>query len=275
MPNRRRSTDAAARRVGRLTAVGAGASALAVALLLVAPALAAPAPFLVQRARINHYAGPNLPSGGGHVSRCAGLTSFGARTGSAGAYSAWLCDRAKVAGSAGYARGVDEVITETARVTGISGTYTYAGIGNLTLPPGWAEAKVTCTGTSSNSTATAFARVYLFYAVWINDTYKGSSVHVTANINYLWNSYTPSCRGPGTSSLLSPNLTGAFNTSGLSGGPFSYSFASTHSYQFEFVLGCAAEASISSYYPGTTAKAICDVSKSTSPAFGLRSVSLY
>jgi hypothetical protein len=209
------------------------------------------------------------------VTRCAGLAAFGAVTGSAGSYSAWVCDRVRVAGAVGYARGVDQVITMTARVTGISGTYTYAGIGNLSLPTGWAMARASCAGTGTNSTVGASSRVYLFYAVWLTDTYNGSTIHVTSNINYIWDSGYLACGSPGTSSWASPKLSGSFNTSNFIGGPFSYAFVSSHTYQFEFVLGCTAEASISSYYAGTTAKAVCDTSRSTSPVFGLQSISLY
>jgi hypothetical protein len=256
--------------------VGVGLSAVTVLLLLAAPALGASTTALAQKGFVEHFAGPTAPSGGGKVTRCAGQTAYGGFTNSVGAVSGWICDVTKVTGAIGKARGVDALDGITAKFRGVSGTYTFAGLGNLSMPAGWAKAHVAC-GSSANQSGAASAEVYVLYAVWLTDTVSpGVSTSYTADISYVWDSGTISCSTSGSSATIaSPGLTGAFNTSNFGGGAFSYTFVASHTYQFVIKIGCTGTADVTAFQAGTSAKAWCDSTDSQAASITLNSVVLY
>ena len=198
-------------------------------------------------------------SGPGRLQHC-GTAMTGPETG-------WVCGRATVAGGIGDARGWVQ-LQGNVQFTNLSGLRTFWGLGALHLAAGYASLNVTCSPSGS-----AYARVYVFWHVWVADHTLGLYV-AQFNSGYIWDSGYVNCPLLGGSvSASSPTLSGPFNSSSY--GSYATTFSSSDTYVFTFFLGCTAEASVGSTTSSGPATAAADCNTASNPAnntFTLNSV---
>ncbi len=179
----------------------------------------------------------------------------------------WVCSRAVVTHGVGYARGWDQ-LQGNVQLSNLSGPHSFWGVGALNLSTGYAQVRVSCLGSGD-----AYARVYVFWHVWVYDRTVGAYVD-QLNSGYIWDSGDYFCPfGGGSLVVSSPKMVGAFNSSTY--GLFSMDFTAGHTYLFTFFLGCTAEASVSLSTPSdpAAAGAFCNIpSKAASNTFSLDTV---
>jgi hypothetical protein len=195
-------------------------------------------------------AAPGSPVGGATITSGGTVTSPGYLTYCPAALTSpttgYICEIASVHGTSGYARGWDQ-LQSNASLRGLSGTHQYYGLGRLNLSAGFLHISERC----SNGGNT-YARVYVFWHVWVYDRTLGSYVD-QSNSGYIMDSGTLWCSAGWSVSASSPALRGAFNSSTYSGTSWpGYAFNASHAYTFTFFLGCTAEASVYTY-SGTAA----------------------
>lgn len=240
------------RRWAEFAGFGAVCAVLFSALPVAAGTVAAPV-FVV------HATTGGATSGPGHVLHC-GHAMITSKTG-------WVCERTTVAGGVGDAREWVQ-LQGNAQFTNLSGTQAFWGLGALHLAAGYASLNVTC-----SSGASAYARVYVFWHVWVADKTLGIYVD-QFNSGYIWDSGYAYCPfGGGSVAVSSPPLSGPFNSS--SHGLFFTSFSSSDTYVFTFFLGCTAEANVgstTSSSPATSAAYCNTASSPTNNTFTLNSV---
>ena len=221
-----------------------------VAVLLLLPGTLAAKTPKIRAATITTGTGPTPTSGSGSVKFCPGTT---VTIGGNGA-TAWLCMRATASGSNGYGRGWDQLQAYTQYSLSVGGgLHSYYGLGFLQLPRGFAVDAGNC-----SATASASARTYVFWHIWVWDNTTAAYVDQSAS-GYIWDSGTVGCPvGGGAFRASSPALTGTFNSSSIAGGPSWFTFTSSHTYTFVFFLGCTVEASLSTTTVGDFATARCN-----------------
>lgn len=189
-------------------------------------------------------------SGTGAFQPCGGAVT--------NATTGWVCNRAIALHGVGYARGWTQLQASVV-LSNLSGTQPFWGDGALQLARGFAQVRVACLPGAS-----AYARVYVFWHVWIYDRNSGTFVD-QLNSGYVWDSGDTYCPASGGSvTVSSPKISGTFNSSHY--GSYTYDFAASHAYILTFFLGCTSEAQVSAAGPGAqaTAGAFCNIPGSAS-----------
>lgn len=179
----------------------------------------------------------------------------------------WGCNAATTVGAAGSARGWVQLQGNT-QIRNLSGSHYFWEVGSLNLAHGYARLALWCPSGSS-----AYARVYVFWHVWVYDETAGSYTD-QLNSGYIWDSgyvYCPA--GGGSQVVYSPKMVGGFNSSTL--GHYRTGFVASHTYLVTGFLGCAADAEVlTAPSHGTVAVgAFCNIASSASSStFTLTSV---
>lgn len=211
-----------------LLGVGGGGVAAVVAIvlvvLLVVPTASVPPPAVRQ----DTSGGTQL--GSGQLVHCgAGFPTTD---------SSWICLNASVGSLGGSARGWYQFQTDF-NLTSLSGRHSYTGIGALNLAAGFASVGGSCAPGQSG-----FARVYVFWHVWVYDNTVQTYLD-QQNSGYLWDSGPVNCPGGGGPLPVvgSPALVGPASSFMSGGFPLDL-FVAGHSYRFTFFLGCTGQVSL-------------------------------
>ncbi len=222
------------RREGLWLGIGLGAVAaviVALVLLLVLP----PTLFGAGPTRSNPVQAPFTDTQGGTSTGSGLLIHCG--SGLPNTQTSWVCLKATAGPLTGYARGWYQ-FQSNYTFDNLSGLHYYEGVGALNLAPGFASMEGVC-----DVNAGGFARIYVFWHVWLFDATMGYYVD-QSNSGYLWDSGTEVCPTGGGSlpAVSSPPM-----VEGLSAGVLpqsSATFLAGHVYVFTFFLGCTGQVSL-------------------------------
>jgi len=155
------------------------------------------------------------------------------------ANTGWVCMGSSVQGTSGYARGWTDLIGKVS--TKLAGIHSYYEVGAINVSAGFLRVSGHCAPGAFGS----YARVYLFWHVWVYDVNLSAYVD-QGNSGFIWDSGYAYCGTTGWIRASSPSMVKSFNSSSYYGGAPSFRFVTGHVYEFTLFMGCTTEVSVSS-----------------------------